>query len=90
MLPEKSKIYQKNGEKNKMAISKFFLPYVKSMLKPFKAINTKIHEATGDLSFSGNPPKGEEGSKGTADFRQVGRTPEDKSGFEVKHLGDKK
>ena len=64
--------------------------YTKLFLKPFRAINTKIHEATGSPSFAGNPPKGKEGSKGTAAFRQVGRSPEDKSGFPTQHLGDNK
>lgn len=73
-----------------MALSKFFLSYMKKTLKPFRAINKKIHEATGKSFPGGGVPKGKVGSKGTANFRQVGRSPSDKSGFPVKHLGDKK
>ena len=63
--------------------------YTKFFLKPVQAINKKIHEITGKPIFVGNPPKSEEGGSPSANFRQVGRTPEDKSGFPTQHLGGK-
>jgi hypothetical protein len=68
----------------------WFNPYSEKFRKPFKDLGKKIHEATGKAFPGGavkNPP---EGDKGSADFRQVGKSPEDKSGFPVKHLGDEK
>lgn len=70
--------------------SKFFSPYTKGFMKPFKAINKKIHEATGKIELGGGVKKGPAGDKGTANFRQVGSVPEDTSGFPVQHLGDNK
>lgn len=70
--------------------SKFFSPYTKAFLKPFKAINKKIHEATGQIEPGGAVEKGEAGDKGTANFRQVGSVPQDTSNFPVQHLGDNK
>ena len=72
-----------------MPINKFS-EYTKKFLKPVEAINKKIHEATGHFFGGSGIPKKEEGSKGSASFRQVGSMPEDKSGFPVQHLGDNK
>jgi hypothetical protein len=62
----------------------------RKFLKPFKGLNKKIHEVTGKIFPGGaveNPPAG---SNRGANFRQVGKSPEDRSGFPVQHLGDKK
>jgi len=63
------------------APSKFLSSITKPFLKPFGALNKKIMEASNKVVSGGaveNPPAG---SKGTANFRKVGRVPEDKSGF---------
>lgn len=73
-----------------MALSKFFLPYMQKMLKPFRAINKQIHRATGKIFPGGGIPKKPAKAKEGANFRQIGKSPQDKSGFKVQHLGDNK
>ena len=65
--------------------------YTKGFLKPFRAINKKIHEITGQIEPGGavEKPQGKPNEM-AGGFRQVGKTPEDKSGFPVEHLGDNK
>jgi len=64
--------------------------YTKKYLKPFGAINKKIHEVTGKIFPGGAVKNPGAGTKAGADFRQVGKCPDDKSGYKVQHLGDKK
>jgi hypothetical protein len=71
-------------------VSRFFHNFRKAMLKPFGAINKRIHEATGKAEPGGAVPNPPAGDRGSATFRQTGRSPEDRSGFPVKHLGDKR
>lgn len=52
--------------------------------------DTKIHEATGKIKQWGEINKMVAGATPKAAFRQVGKSPYDKSGYKVKHLGDKK
>lgn len=73
-----------------MPINKF-VDFNKKFLKPLKKINTKIHEVLGGTPvFTKTAKKPPEGKRGSADFRQVGKSPQDKSGFPVRHLGDNK
>lgn len=65
-----------------MPINKFS-EYTKKFLKPFKAINKRIHEATGKVEMGGNVANPPAGSVESANFREVGKVPEDKSGFPV-------
>jgi len=69
--------------------SNFILESRKKQIKRFGA-NKKIGEATGKILSGGGVPVKKAGDKGSADFRQVGKSSEDKSGFRVQHLGDKK
>lgn len=64
--------------------------WLKKMLRPLKPINTKIHEITGKNVFTGNVPNPPEGPKPNPPYRQVGKSPQDRSGYKVQHLGDKK
>jgi len=73
----------------KMPINKL-TSWGKRFLKPFKAINKKIHIATGKTEMGGAVPSPKAGPNPGASFRQVGKSPGDKSGYKVKHLGDKK
>lgn len=64
--------------------SKFVKSYTSAFLKPFKAINKKIHESTGQTEMGGavnNLPAGEKPQAG--EFRQVGQMPGGPSGFRV-------
>jgi len=73
-----------------MGLSMYNSPTREKFLKPFKGLNKKIHEITGKIFPGGaveNPPVGPNPS---ADFRQVGSVPEDKSGYPTQHLGDNK
>ena len=70
-------------------VSNFFLDSRKKQIKRFGS-NKKIGEATGKILPGGGVPVKKAGDKGSADFRQVGKSSEDKSGFRVQHLGDKK
>ena len=72
-----------------MPINKF-LSFTKKFLKPFGIVSNQIHEATGRKQAGGGIPEKPAGEKPSADFRQVGKNPDDKSGFKVQHLGDKK
>jgi len=68
----------------------WFNKYTEKFRKPFRAINKKIHVPTGTEFPGGDVQKGPAGEKPSPTFRQIGKTPEDKSGFPVKHLGDNK
>lgn len=70
--------------------SNFFRPWMKGVLQPFKGVYTKIHEATGKIVPGGNVKNNPVEGSPSADFRQVGKSPEDKSGFPTQHLGDSK
>jgi len=73
------------------APSKFNSAIHKTFLKPFGAINKRIHEITGKKEMGGGVknPEGKPNEM-AGGFRQVGQTPEDKSGFQTQHLGDNK
>ena len=72
------------------AASNFFRPYMKGVLNAFNGVYTKIHEATGNIIPGGNVKNEPVTGSPSADFRQVGKSPEDKSGFPVQHVGDNK
>ena len=59
-------------------------------LKPFKGLNQKIHEVTGKIFPGGAVKNTPAGTKESADFRQVGSVPDDRSGYPTQHLGDNK
>jgi len=65
--------------------------YTKAFLKPFGAINKRIHEITGKIEPGGavEQRQGKPTEK-AGGFRQVGQVPDDKSGFPTQHLGDNK
>ena len=63
---------------------------MKKMLKPFRPVNKRIHEATGKTEMGGAVPSPKEAPKPNPSYRQVGKQPGDTSGFKVQHLGDKK
>ena len=65
------------------APSKFLSAITKPFLKPFGALNKKIMQGDGNMVPGGAVPNPPAGTKGTANFRQVGSVPEDKSGFPV-------
>lgn len=73
-----------------MGLSEFHSPTRKKYMKPFKGINKKIHEITGKIFPGGDVKNPPEGKKSGCAYRQVGKTPGDKSGFGVQHLGDHK
>ena len=64
--------------------------YTKYFLKPFKAIKKSIHVPSGKAEAGGAVKKPKARPTEGASFRKAGSVPEDKSGFKVQHLGDKK
>jgi len=67
-----------------------FTSWKKAFAKPFQALNKKIGEATGKIFHMKGIKNPSEGKIPSADFRQIGSIPEDKSGFPTQHLGDNK
>jgi hypothetical protein len=88
-MPTKRSITLNQGEKNNMGLSQLHSP-VRNFLKPFKAINKKIHEITGKEFPGGAVPNPPEAAKPSPNYRQVGSMPGDKSGYPTQHLGDHK
>ena len=62
----------------------------KDFLKPNTTVSKTVGEATGKAEKGNNVQNPPAGTKPSANFRQVGRVPDDKYGFKVQHLGDKK
>jgi len=64
--------------------------FLKGFLKPFKALDKKVHVPKGHATPGGAVVSGPAGSTPSPSFRPTGKSAEDKSGFPVQHLGDKK
>lgn len=64
--------------------------YTRFFLKPFRAVKRSIHVPSGKAESGGAVPNPPARAKEPAPYRQTGKSPEDRSGWKVKHLGDKK